>query len=551
MGLLIGLSALSLLGVAGETALTLRRQVDQDQRDMVRAVVETVHTMAKGLVSEVSAGKLTKDDAIERLKAAVRAIRFQNGREYLFLYTLDGVNLAHPIKPELEGRNLTELKDTKGKEFIRLLAVQAKAGGGFVDYFWPKPGSEEPVAKIAYSHAVEPWGLFIGGGVYIDDVQARFYAALRSQFAMVAVAILLAAVAALLIGRDLVRALGHLGGNMRSIAAGDLAVEVIGIERRDEVGDMARTLQVFKETAHDANRLRNEQEAQKEAASQEQRRHLIAVADHFEEEVRAVVAAVSQAAGGMRTRSEAMASAAEQASQQASAVAAATQQASNNVQTVAVASDQLTASVGEIGQQAGTARVVAGRAVEAAGRTAELITGLAEEATRIGDVVGLIADIASKTNLLALNATIEAARAGDAGRGFAIVAGEVKALAVQTRQATDQIGERIRDIQDVTRSAAGSIKAIGDVIHDVNDIATGIAGAVEEQGAATGEIARNVNEAARSTDAVLANIQDVSRAAEQTGTVAVDVLTAAGTLSEQSAVLAERVERFVAQLRAA
>lgn len=551
IGLLILLSALSLLAVAADTALSMRRQVEADQREQVKSVVQAAHTMAMGLVGEVDAGKISMDQAREQLKSSLRAMRFQDGREYLFAYSMQGVNIAHPIKRELEGKSLIDLKDAQGRTFIADMVKAAEAGGGYVEYLWPKPGSDVPVAKVGYALAVERMDLFVASGIYMEDVAARFMAAVRSQALTMMAALLISGIVGLLISRDVIGALTALDRAMVGLAAGDLRVAVPGTNRRDEVGDMARALEVFKQTAQDAQQLRDQQEALKDAAAAEQRRQLLAVADHFEGEVRAVVASVSAAAAQMRGSSEAMAAVADQTRQQASAVAAATQQASSNVQTVAAASEQLAASVSDIGQQTSFARTVAANAVEAAGRTDSLIAGLSTEAVRIGEVVEMINSIAAQTNLLALNATIEAARAGEAGKGFAVVANEVKALATQTRQATDQIGDRIRGIRNATTAAADAIQSIRDVIQQVNGIATGIAGAVEEQGAATEEIARNVNEAARGTDTVSANITQVSRAAQETGTAATEVLCAAGTLSEQSGVLAERVERFVMQLRAA
>ncbi|HYE48308.1 MAG TPA: methyl-accepting chemotaxis protein [Azospirillaceae bacterium] len=551
MTLLVGLSAASLLAASATAAWHLRAQIERDERSLVRAVVQSSHAIAMELEARVAAGSLSREEALDRFKASLRAMRFQDGREYLFAYTLDGVNLVHPVKPELEGKNLIDFKDPSGRPLIRELAAAARDGGGFVPYLWPKPGSDRPVAKVGYAQAVEPWGLFVGSGVYVDDLEARFAGALRSLAAAILGMLVVSGAVAALIGRDVARTLGRLADAMRRLAAGDLSVAVAGTGRRDEIGDMARAIEVFRGTAIEAERLRAEQDAMKQAAEADRRRQLLDVADRFEAEVRGVVAAVSASATQMRASSEGMSVVADQTRQQASTVAVTTEQASANVQTVAAATEQLSAAVREIGHQTGYARSVAGRAVEAAGRTDALIASLREEAVRIDEVAQLIAGVASKTSLLSLNATIEAMRAGEAGRGFSVVATEVKALAAQTREATEQIGCRIRAIQDAARTAAEGIDEIRGVIHEINGAAAGIAGAVEQQGAATGEIVRNVHEAARGTEVVSCNIAEVSRAAQETGSAAAQVLSAAGALSAQSDMLADRIGRFVARLRAA
>jgi methyl-accepting chemotaxis protein len=253
----------------------------------------------------------------------------------------------------------------------------------------------------------------------------------------------------------------------------------------------------------------------------------------------------------MRSTAESMSSVAEQASRQALAVSSASEQASSNVQTVATAAEELSASIGEISRQVMHAATISSRAVEDAQRTDETMRGLVEAATRIGDVVKLINDIASQTNLLALNATIEAARAGDAGKGFAVVATEVKTLASQTADATGEIDAQIREIQASTRRAVDSIAGIGGTIGEISRISTAIASAIEQQGAATNEIARNVQQAAAGTAEVSRNVSGVTEAAGETGNAATEVLGAASELSRQSAALHDRVEHFLAGIRVA
>ncbi|CAO3357726.1 methyl-accepting chemotaxis protein [Azospirillum melinis] len=342
----------------------------------------------------------------------------------------------------------------------------------------------------------------------------------------------------------------HLTEAMRSLAGGKLDQAVTGQERGDEIGGMAKALQVFKDGLIQADRLSREQAA--EQAAKQQRAETI---DHlirgFEGSAAAALRTVSSAASELDATAQSMAAMARQTNTQASVVAAAAEQTSANVQTVATAAEEMAASIREIGDQVTRSTRIAGQAVDEAARTTGTVRGLAEAAQRIGDVVKLITDIASQTNLLALNATIEAARAGEAGKGFAVVASEVKSLATQTGKATEEIATQIAAIQEATQGAVQAIDGISGIINQVNDISTGIAAAIEEQGAATAEISRSVHQAASGTQEVTGNIIQVTETAQQTGAASTQVLSAAGELAMQSETLRREVETFLSAIKAA
>ncbi len=345
------------------------------------------------------------------------------------------------------------------------------------------------------------------------------------------------------------RPISGLVARMGSLAAGDTAITVEGQDRGDEIGAMARALEVFKQEALEKARMHADQERQKRQAEEDKHRTLTQLADAFDTSVKHVVSTVSSAAQQLQHTAQILSANAEQTNRQCTVVAAAAEQASANVQTVAAATEELTSSINEISRQVSESTRIGTTAVEEANRANVTVNGLAEAAQKIGEVVQLINNIASQTNLLALNATIEAARAGEAGKGFAVVASEVKSLANQTAKATDDIQAQVGQMQSVTGTTVDAIKNITATIRRMSEISTTIASAVEEQGAATREIARNVGEASKGTQEVSSNISGVSRAANETGRGANETLLAANNLGTQSETLSREVERFTSKVR--
>jgi methyl-accepting chemotaxis protein len=384
------------------------------------------------------------------------------------------------------------------------------------------------------------------------ETNDRIATTITLQEAVAGAAIMLGLLIAFLIARGIILPLAGLTAGMKELAGGNFGVVLPGLERKDEVGDMAQAVEGFKVKAEE--RARDEAEAkirQDQVGARQRKAEMQKLADGFEAAVGEIIETVSSASTELEASAGTLTKTAERAQQVTTTVAAASEEASTNVQSVASATEEMASSVNEISRQVQESARIASEAVDQARTTNDRVSELSKAAARIGDVVELINTIAGQTNLLALNATIEAARAGEAGRGFAVVASEVKALAEQTAKATGEIGQQITGIQAATQDSVTAIKEISGTIEKLSEISSTIAAAVEEQGAATQEISRNVQQAAQGTQQVSANITDVQRGASETGSASSQVLSAAQSLSRDSNRLKLEVGKFLNTVRAA
>ena len=363
-------------------------------------------------------------------------------------------------------------------------------------------------------------------------------------------AVLVCVVFGVFTARSITGPISRLSACMCDLAGGNHDVVVPATDRKDEVGEMARTVAVFKETAVERERLQAEQARLKAEAEAERRASLAALADGFEGVVGKVVRSVAESAGNLLSNARTMSTRASETSRDARTVAEASSAASESVQTVGAATEELNATTSEIALQVDRATTIARDASSSAQRTSRLVDGLNQASARIGEVVDLISDIAEQTNLLALNATIEAARAGDAGKGFAVVASEVKNLANQTGSATSEIGGQIDNMIGIIKETVTAMTEIGETINRITEANIAISGAVEEQSAATQEIARNIADAVRGVQEVAQSIAQVSDAATVTGARTVEVSELANTLSDQSVLLQRELDAFLTEIRA-
>ncbi|PJG54730.1 methyl-accepting chemotaxis protein [Bradyrhizobium forestalis] len=463
--------------------------------------------------------------------------------------------------------NLDLLPDNQGNKMLRDTAEKLLAlGTGKTGVFNLR---EKELDSIDYGQTIldETRKLNVGLGISVQQLvdgvqketnastfQARQETSLATTVMLALGALMLVGSALfvwLYVGRNILRRIGSLHQSMQLLANGDLETEIYRSKNHnDEISVMANTLQVFRESMIETRALTNEQDKDRIAKAERAARMEAKIAE-FESTVRSALDNLAQSANSMQSTAQSMSNTADQSNALVNAVASAAEETSVNVQTVSAGTEQLSSSIQEISRQVVTSAEIAKKAVDEAGSTDATVQSLADSASRISVVVDLIQTIASQTNLLALNATIEAARAGEAGRGFAVVASEVKSLASQTARATEEIRTQIAGMQEITTSAVGAIQGIGRIIGEIDDVTTTIAAAVEEQGAATREIARNIQHAAGGTSEVSSNIVGVSTASAEAGAAATEVLSASDALRREADMLRGEIDAFLNDMRAA
>jgi methyl-accepting chemotaxis protein len=538
--------------VAITVLLIARAELGAERVEKAHAMVDAVWNMADGFHKAAESGAMTEQDAKARLFEATRGIWFEGRTNYVFIYdTETGLCVMNSGNPALVGKDVRGLKDANGLPFASMMLDIARQGEGTIRYAFPRGSSTTPLEKVSYVRGFGPWHLMIASAEYMTDIDATFWQMTRTAAAVIGVLMLISIGIAWAVARSVVKPLSRLKTRMAGLSAGELDFPVADTDRRDEIGEMACTVEVFKSAMIESNRLRAEQLDAEQRQLQQRKADMHRLADEFEGAVGEIIETVSSSSTELEASAGSLTSTAERSQQLATVVAAASEAASTNVQSVASATEEMTSSVNEISRQVQESARIATEAVDQARLTNDLVGELSQAAGRIGDVVELINNIAGQTNLLALNATIEAARAGEAGRGFAVVASEVKALAEQTAKATGDIGQQITGIQAATQGSVAAIKEISLTIGRISEISSTIAAAVEEQGAATQEISRNVQQAAQGTLQVSSNISDVQRGAGETGSASSLVLSAAQSMARDSNRLKLEVVKFLNSVRAA
>jgi len=551
LALLTALAALATIcTIVASTALMYHRMID-DRIDKLRAITTLAEGLAQSLQDKVDSHEISQAEALATFRQQIHRLRFGSATDYLIVYSADDKVLIHGGDPSREGK-LATAHDEHGRSSMDLAReVLRAAPGGAIYYLAAKPAQAVAQMKVTYVAEFQPWQLVFMAGDWIDDINAQFRATLLRLALIGAAALGASLVAAWLISRDIAGSLGRLKRAMEQIAGGTVSATIPGLGRRDEVGAMAASLQVFQDNISQTTALRESQEDERRASLARNRAALLHMADEFEAQIGQLVETLSVRSAALDGAAQSMAGVAGESTDEAAVVAQSAEAASRNLETVAAAAEQLATSIGEIRRQVGNSMQITDAAVAGARRTDMLVQALAANAERIGTVIGIISGIAAKTNLLALNATIEAARAGEAGRGFSVVASEVKTLANQTSVATQEISQQVAEIQSATRNAVDAVAGIAASVHEISGLAGAIASAVSQQSSATSEIARSVQQTFEAARQVTLSSSRVRQAAGKTGSAASQVSAASSELSQQTRQLGVQVDSFVAGIRAA
>jgi methyl-accepting chemotaxis protein len=539
--------------VASTILWITRSQLIAERTEKAHAIVDVVWNLADGYYKQYKAGQITEEQAKKRFLEANTYVWYEDHTNYVYIYDYEtGICVSNPGIPSFVGKDMRPNKDANGMPFAIMLMDIAKKGQGTLRYSFRRSGNDTtPLDKVAFTRGFAPWNLMIASPEYMSEVDNSFWSMVQTASVVIAGLMLISITIAWAVGRSVVKPLSSLRERMASLGAGQLDAPVAHAHRHDEIGEMARTVQIFRDAMIETNRLREEQAVAEQRQAERRKVDMNRLADQFESEVGEIIELVSAAASQLEQSSTKLSRTAETVERVSDRASCASGEASENVHSVAAASEELASSIGEISRQVEASARIAGEAVTQAQKTDIRISELSQAASRIGDVVVLIQTIAGQTNLLALNATIEAARAGEAGRGFAVVASEVKSLAEQTAKATDEISQQITDIQSATQDSVTAIKEIGATIARISEISASISTSVEQQGSATQEISRNVQRAAAGTSQVEASIADVQRGATEAGGASSQVQSAAQSLANESVRLKRGVASFLSSIKAA
>ncbi len=550
IALLLSLQALKTRGRQEVDAI--RSTLMAEKTEKLRNLVELAYKTAE---SAYGRNDLAEAERKQLALSMIKVMRY-NTNDYLWINDSHPTMVMHPIKPALDGKDLSDFKDPKGKKlFVEMAKVCREKKEGTVDYLWPKPGQEQPVEKLSYVKLFKPWDWIIGTGIYIDDVRsmvtareaavAESLSGQRNTLIMVILLILAATTGAMAwIVKRITGPVRNAGKMLRDAAEGegDLTRR-LAVDTKDEVGEMAHWFNVF---------IGNLQEIVRQVVDNAKRIGDSAVG------LASISDQMNNGAEQTSGKANGVAAAAEQMNANMTSVAAAMEEATTNINMIASATEEMTATINEIAQNSEKGNTIVGRAVAQAQVVSTKVAELGRAAQEIGKVTEAITEISEQTNLLALNATIEAARAGEAGKGFAVVANEIKELAKQTALATEEIKSQIAGIQGTTEETVTEITAISKVINDVSDIVATIVTAVEEQSVTTQEIAGNVSQASCGVEEVNHNvtqgsgvsgviaqdIADVNQSANEISTSSGQVKLSAEELAGLAKTLNQLVGRF-------
>jgi len=542
---------IGIITLAGVNLKTLRHELLNDRLMQIQFLAEAATNTVKSYADKANKGELSVDEAKRLAIESIKSMRYANNN-YIWIHSYDLKNVGMVYHPttKLIGSDISSFADPEGKLlFVEMNKLVNSENKGVVNYMWSKQGESVPTPKASYVIGFPEWKWVIGTGIWIDDVDAIFKQKVFDSLSVLIAILVIAIGMSLVLAKSITKPLSGLGSVMIKISNGDTSMKVDEYMDKSEIGEMARNVENFRLNTIKVKEADIKQKELETKARENHIRIMNETADSLEKTIGAITNEVSSAVKSMEIIAVDLQKSSTESSKQSENVNNISNRTSDNINTVASATNELTASVKEISTQVQLAATNAKNTSKEAGIANEKVQNLAKTAENIGAVVKIITDIAEQTNLLALNATIEAARAGDAGKGFAVVANEVKTLASQTAQATQDITTQITSIQSETVEAAKMLVHVVSLIEEINNTTAAIASAVEEQSSATNEISRNLQESSDGIVDVVKSIENVLDAAMRTDASAKSLSKQTETLSEESEKMKITVDEAIRNIR--